>query len=204
MTSFYGQIIWSDGESIYYSDPSNQYVLDKSTSTWEPKTWNGLTSFSGYQIWTDGNNIYYSRDADQYVLDKSTSTWSQKTWTELTRFDGGDIWTDGEDVYYSVGSAQYVLVDQEAQTSYQVNISSATQTSISKADTAVQKANIAGTTNQISATADISGNGTTLTLDSALTNGANAGNTALQPDDIGALNTSDMNELLALIVDDPV
>ena len=113
LTSFYGANIWTDGTNIYYSYSSGsnyQYVLDKSTSTWNTKTWNGYNYINGYQIWTDGDNIYYSDGSNQYVLDKSTSTWNTKSWTGLTSFSGANIWTDGENIYYSAGnSAQYVL-----------------------------------------------------------------------------------------------
>ena len=60
--------IWTDGSDIYYSDASNQYVLDKSTSTWSAKTWSGLTNFVGMRIWTDGSNIYYSDQSNQYAF----------------------------------------------------------------------------------------------------------------------------------------
>ena len=109
LTSFYGTNVWTDGDNIYYSDNSSQYVLEKTTSTWLEKTWTGLTSIYGNYIWTDGENIYYSNGSSQYVLDKSTSTWSAKTWTGLTNFYRSRIWTDGENIYYSNGSSQYVL-----------------------------------------------------------------------------------------------
>jgi len=111
LTSFIGEHIWTDGESIYYSYETDQYVLDKSTSTWTTKTWNGLTSFNGANIWTDGENIYYSSSSDQYVLDKATSTWNAKIWNGLTSFNGANIWTDGENIYYSNTSpANYVFL----------------------------------------------------------------------------------------------
>ena len=96
-----GTNIWTDGTNIYYSFGSAQYVLDKSTSTWTAKTWNGLTSFYGDSIWTDGTNIYYSFGSAQYVLDKSTSTWTAKTWNGFTPLYGNSIWTDGTNIYYS-------------------------------------------------------------------------------------------------------
>ena len=108
-TSFYGNYIWTDGENVYYSSNTNQYVLDKATSTWSPKTWWGLSGFAGGFVWTDGENIYYSNGSRQYVLDKATSTWAQKTWTGLTRLYGNEVWTDGKNVYYSSGSTQYIL-----------------------------------------------------------------------------------------------
>ena len=115
LTSFTGVHVWTDGENVYYSYESTQYVLDKATSTWTSKSWSGLTNFRGYYIWTDGENVYYSNNnssfgiTGNYVLDKATSTWSTKTWTGLTSFSGFYIWTDGENIYYSSGSAQWVL-----------------------------------------------------------------------------------------------
>jgi hypothetical protein len=105
-----GSGIWTDGVNIYYSESSNQYVLDKATSTWTTKTWNGFSDINGSGIWTDGDNVYYSYDSNQYVLNKSTSTWTSKTWSGLTSFGGLYIWTDGENIYYSNGLVnQYVL-----------------------------------------------------------------------------------------------
>ena len=107
--SFDGASIWTDGDNIYFSYRSGQYVLNKSTSTWEPKTWSGLTSFQAINIWTDGDNIYYSASSNQYVLNKSTSTWEPKSWSGLTSFLGRYIWTDGDNIYYSQGTTHYVL-----------------------------------------------------------------------------------------------
>ena len=109
LTSFIGDRIWTDGENVYYSSDSDQYILDKSTSTWNTKTWNGISSFSGDNIWTDGENIYYSNSSGQRVLDKSTSTWNTKTWSGLSNFSGTNIWTDGKDIYLSESAKQYVL-----------------------------------------------------------------------------------------------
>ena len=108
-TPYIASSVWTDGTNVYYSDGSNQYVLDKSTSTWNPKTWSGLSSFDGYGIWTDGNNIYYSNGSDQYVLNKDTSTWTPKTWNGFTNFYGNHVWTDGDNIYYSYGNNEYVL-----------------------------------------------------------------------------------------------
>lgn len=111
--NFYGNYVWTDGENIYYSYGNDisymHYVLNKSTLTWEEKTWSGIQSFVGSCIWTDGENIYYSYESNQYVLDKSTSTWSEKTWNGLTEFTKYYIWSDGENIYYSHGSQQYIL-----------------------------------------------------------------------------------------------
>ena len=119
---------YSAGENIQINNgvissnrkiPSNRKAvrqyLDKTTSTWSTKTWNGLTNFNGYNIWTDGDNIYWSdglyssNDNPHYVLDKATSTWSVKTWNGLTRFVGGSVWTDGDNIYLSTNRVSYIL-----------------------------------------------------------------------------------------------
>ena len=108
-TQVNGSNVWTDGDNIYYSLNANQYVFDKSTSTWNAKTWSGLTSFFGNNVWTDGTNIYYSNTTSQYILNKSTSTWNTKTWSGMTSFYGNSIWTDGTDIYYSYDTTQRVL-----------------------------------------------------------------------------------------------
>lgn len=107
LTNFDGSSVWTDGENIYYSSSTTQYVLDKSTSNWTTKTWTGLTNFYGSYVWTDGENIYYSNNTTQKVL--NNSTWSNKTWSGITSINGTNVWSDGENIYYSNGSAQYVL-----------------------------------------------------------------------------------------------
>ena len=85
---------------------------------------------------------------------------------------------------------------------YEVALSSAAQTSLGKADSAVQKADIKGTTDQITVTEDVSGNGVTISLSSAISSGATAGSTALQPGDVSGLTEEDVDDLLDLITDD--
>ena len=72
LTSFGGIDVWTDGDNVYYSNGINQYVLDKSTSTWSAKTWTGLQGISGSDVWTYGDDIYFSYTSTQYVLDKPT------------------------------------------------------------------------------------------------------------------------------------
>ena len=113
-TKISGDGIWTDGENIYYSDREKQYVLDKTTDTWNEKTWNGLTSFLANSIWTDGENIYCSYNGGSfryvhYVLNKETSTWEIKTWNGLTNFYGCYVWTIGDNIYYSFNGQHYVL-----------------------------------------------------------------------------------------------
>ena len=117
-TSFNASYIWTDGDNIYYSVNTKQYVLNKSTSTWETKTWSGLTDFSGEYIWTDGDNIYYSpgTSSGQRVLNKSTSTWETKTWSGFSNPNGQYIWTDGTNIYYSNGSNYQYRLNKETST----------------------------------------------------------------------------------------
>ena len=64
--NYQGGYIWTDGDNIYFSrgwlagSSGRQLQLDKVTSTWRTKTWNGLSEslFFGDGVWTDGTNIY--------------------------------------------------------------------------------------------------------------------------------------------------
>lgn len=111
----YGNCVWSDGTNTYYSNYSSgelQYVFDKNTNTWSPKTWYGMPSgyLYGYYIWREKGNVYSSFGNKQYTLDKSTSTWSQMSWIGLTGFSGSYIWSDGSNTYLSDAiNSQYVL-----------------------------------------------------------------------------------------------
>lgn len=111
LTSFDRTNIWTDGTDIYYSKSSNQYVLDRATSTWLTKTWYGLSSVNGIYVWTDGKDTYYSNGAnDQYILDKSSYTWNQITWNiDESIIRGSLIWNIFDDIYLSNGVNQYQL-----------------------------------------------------------------------------------------------
>ncbi|MCM1404723.1 MAG: hypothetical protein NC133_04485 [Prevotella sp.] len=109
LTDIVGNCVWSDGNSYYHSNGTDQYVLDVETQTWEIMNWNGLSNFFGRYVWTDGNNYYYSANSDQYVLDVKTHTWSVMNWSGLTKPHCGFIWTDGINYYHTNGSEHYVL-----------------------------------------------------------------------------------------------
>ena len=110
---FNGEFVWHDGDTVYYSRYgayNQQYVLNKSTHTWEDKTWYGLQPGYGNKIWTDGENVYYSNgNGGNYVLNRATDTWVEKTWNGYRYIDGAYVWTDGDIIYYSNYSNQYVL-----------------------------------------------------------------------------------------------
>ena len=71
LTSFSGNNVWTDGDNIYYSDGSKQYLYDKATHSWIKKEWWGCNNMLGKYIWTDGTNVYYSYERENYVLNKN-------------------------------------------------------------------------------------------------------------------------------------
>ena len=118
--NYQGGYIWTDGDNIYFSrgwlagSSGRQLQLDKVTSTWRTKTWNGLSEslFFGDGVWTDGTNIYYidPNQKKRYQLDRSTSTWNPKTWNGFTELSSAAfVWTEGANIYYSSGTDQYQL-----------------------------------------------------------------------------------------------
>ncbi|MBR4418771.1 MAG: InlB B-repeat-containing protein, partial [Clostridia bacterium] len=116
LTSFFGEYVWTDGVSTYYSKGSEQYILDRETNTWSLFEWEGFSDFYGSYVWTDGENIYYSMNSEQYILDRSLHKWISYTWNNgpvysngNSRLRGDYIWTDGVDTYLLDGSVVYVL-----------------------------------------------------------------------------------------------
>lgn len=93
-----GEGIWSDGTDIYYTYDEENYILNKSTNSWDVIEWN--ISFTAYGIWTDGTNVYFSSGTNHYLLDKENRTWSPKVWEGLAEFYGAYIWTDGTNIYH--------------------------------------------------------------------------------------------------------
>lgn len=102
-TNIIGDDVWTDGDNVYYSNDSEQYVFNKSTNVWESKTWNGCSEFLGNAIWKVGNNIYLSNPTqsgeENYVLNKATSTWEEKVWNN--KQEGYYIWKDSEGTIYN-------------------------------------------------------------------------------------------------------
>ena len=106
-----GNRIWTDGDNIYnsyYNTSSKKYqhyVLDKNTSTWSVKTWNGYTNFVGESVWTaDGTDYYITSSGanNGYILDKNTSTWNSNPDSSFQRKAPDYIWKDENGiVYYS-------------------------------------------------------------------------------------------------------
>lgn len=111
--------IWSDGSNIYYSFSQTQKVLNRYTSTWNPKTWTVSDIdvdrvLYGDSIWSDGSNIYCSVDsyetAKNYRLNTSTSTWESVTFTGgPEKLNGKYVWRTENNTYYSIGNKTYRL-----------------------------------------------------------------------------------------------
>ena len=119
-TSAKGDGIWTDGDNIYYSYVSmpyrnESYVLNKQTSTWEVKEWEGITeNYTGKDIWTDGENIYLGQN---FVLNKEESRWYVKEFgNTIQQFDGYNIWSDGYNIYYSDSINKQYVLDKETYT----------------------------------------------------------------------------------------
>lgn len=119
-TIFHGGHVWTDGKNTYYSNTVasygeiGNYVLNG--TTWETKTWSGLSAIDGLHVWGYDGKVYYSKNTvygestfGNYELNKETSTWSPKTWNGLTAIDGQNVWTDGTNIYYSLGTIHYIL-----------------------------------------------------------------------------------------------
>lgn len=117
LTRFSKTYIWKVGDTVYCSprrDNTEQYVLNRSTSTWVQKVWYGFNPGST-GIWSDGTNIYnnyYSQSSspfsDSYVLNPATDTWTRTDWEFEGRIDGSSVWKAGS-LAYSDGTAHLAL-----------------------------------------------------------------------------------------------
>ena len=134
LDNFEGDNVWSDDNKIFYSNGSQQYILNKETSTWEtikmftdpkeryakPEQVNTNTELKLFRenIWTDGTDTYYSDRNLQYKLIRNTTDvphlirWVLMKWKGLDIFDGRYIWKDGNDIYYSDGNKSFILDKQ--------------------------------------------------------------------------------------------
>lgn len=119
---FDGTDVWNGSEDVYYSNGSQQYVLNKDTRTWEEKIWYGLEGyiFDGSHVWTDSENFYFTAsyltgdDWHQvnanFILNEETSTWSPINMGELSIHSIANFrWTDGENFYVSNQDEQYIF-----------------------------------------------------------------------------------------------
>ena len=103
-STFYGNGVWSDGNNIYYSYGSDQYILDKENDKWVSFTWKGLTDFYASSVWSDGENIYYSNGEVNCILDNNTKTWNTMSWNGVTSITPTYIWVYGDNIYWLDGT----------------------------------------------------------------------------------------------------
>lgn len=114
LSSVLASYFWTDGEKLFCSTGSANYVLDSSSTptifNWNVISWTGTTALRGSGVWSDGTNIYFSSGNNQYILDTSDYSATPVTWSGLSSFSASSIWSDGTNIYYSAGaSSQYVL-----------------------------------------------------------------------------------------------
>ena len=136
ISNFKGRHVWTDGVNTYYSNGSEQYLLEyvpgggNATAT----TFSGLSSFYGNNVWTDGTDIYY----DHYVittsttycykLDTFTKTWNVNHWVQddgtALVIDGRNVFTDGTNTYvvtqYGSGHKLYQLTNTYNTSGYRI------------------------------------------------------------------------------------
>ena len=179
--------------------------VDGTTITKTPdQSGNGFTlsSHSATTV-SGGTGIDVAQDGSDYEVGLDTATQASLALadTALQSADIADFMTNDD-----VAGTTDEIVATKASSGNGVTLSlaSAVTSSLGKADTAVQKADVSGTTDEVVVTPAVSGNGVTISLASAISSGAAAGATALQPGDVEPLSSSDVNDLLALITDDPV
>lgn len=103
-----GDSVWTDGKDIYCGSGSSQFILNRSTRSWEDKIQSGISdvSFFGSMVWTDGTKVYHTNGGTLHVLDNGR--WKGKTNWSISP-SKNTVWFDGTNVYYSNGTSQYVL-----------------------------------------------------------------------------------------------
>lgn len=113
-SNIYGMRIWTDGNNVYYSESTNQYILDKETSTWVEKNWNNsdCSDFFGSDIFYVGQDVYLCNSGKFYIFNKDTLTWTFLS-VNKNGLDDFYMWTDGENTYYSYYTVHYVLNKEE-------------------------------------------------------------------------------------------
>jgi hypothetical protein len=109
MTPYGGNYIWSDGENLYYSCGSDQFVFNG--EEWLPKSWLGFEQPNGAYIWVCGEDIYYSDYSEQYKLDKENGRWDPIEWTGFNYFSQDYVWTADNKAYIAQGAYHYELAD---------------------------------------------------------------------------------------------
>lgn len=113
MRSFTGKYIWHSSSHTYFSEGSNQYVLDNDTHKWAERLWSPdgitlITSLYGNNFWTHNGKTFYS---STYIIEpiEGGDRIREISWISPTSFTGEDVWTDGKNAYFSSGTTHYIL-----------------------------------------------------------------------------------------------
>lgn len=113
MRSFTGKYIWHSSSHTYFSEGSNQYVLDNDTHKWGERLWSPdgitlITSLYGNNFWTHNGKTFYS---STYIIEpiEGGDSIREISWISPTSFTGEDVWTDGKNAYFSSGTTHYIL-----------------------------------------------------------------------------------------------
>lgn len=103
--------VWYDGDNIYYSERDKQYVFDKTTKTWEDKTWDGsLWAVVGSCFYEIDGNLYSFGGSSAARLNKEAEKWETVTFSGIDGdCYGYNIWSDGEKIFHSYSNKHYVL-----------------------------------------------------------------------------------------------
>ena len=106
LSSWFGNEVWSDGQSIYHS---TTHVLNKSTWSWEAITWDVELLIEGKYVWEDGTNVYHTYSGVSVILYPELSRYTYGvSWTRpYNNFSADNIWYLGDEIYYSYSTYQY-------------------------------------------------------------------------------------------------
>lgn len=112
-----GRYVWTANDNVYYSNSTNQYVLNKETNTWSSISWTILdtvTIFDSSNVWTDNLNYYYTAGINTYKINFETFELEKiSSSTGISNFRATDVWTDGINTYYSRGYSNHYVLNKE-------------------------------------------------------------------------------------------
>lgn len=117
LTEPLGSEIWADDKNIYYSNDTNQYILEYSNDnnnnkTTIPITWSNIPdNFDPANIWHIENTTYYSKGTTHRIINEDTMSFDDFTqWKGLDSFSGEYIWKSNNNIYYTpILGGSYIL-----------------------------------------------------------------------------------------------
>ena len=112
-----GRYVWTANDNVYYSNSSNQYILNKETNTWSSISWTILDTvitFNLSNVWTDNVNYYYTAGTNTYKINFETFELEKiSSSTGISNFNADYVWTDGINTYYSSGFSNHYVLNKE-------------------------------------------------------------------------------------------